>query len=120
MSDKKNLMDAHVTVKEGIDAVDRLLTTWLTNRNRPFTHDKAHGVYVRTRAPEVPFDNELITSRLVTLLDKVGVHGITVEHGVDGAALRLTIPDSQPIRAIETLASTPKPLSIHEVRGGGR
>lgn len=122
MGSKQTLMDAHVKAQHEVVGVDTLLTTWLTTRNRPWVHDKAQGVYTRTRVPEVPFENEMITDRLVALLARVGVHGITVEHDVDGAALRLTIPDTQPIKAIEQLAlAQVQPLRIHEqVARGGR
>ena len=118
MSSKQTLMDAHVKVHQEVTGVDTLLKTWLTTISRPWVHDKAQGLFTRTRIPEVPFAN---ADRLVALLARVGVHGITVEHDVDGAALRLTIPDTQPIGAIARLApSQVRPLRIHEqaARGG--
>ena len=122
MGSKPKLMDAHVKKQQEVLGADTLLTIWLNSRGRPWVHDAKQGAYVRTRITESPFSHEIITDRLVALQGTVGVHGITVEHYVDGAALRLTIPDSQPIGAIQDLVATgaAPQLRIHEQVRGGR
>ncbi len=82
----------NTTQEENYKGIDRMIRTWLTTNNRPWTHDPQTGVFTKTRNDCSVFEPSSVIDFTKGLLGSVGITDATV-CVEDNGMLRIKIPE---------------------------